>query len=253
MTVIYQAVSSHFSLRQIAAWDFEKRPLSLLVSFAYLSNWRRFRSQHPSIKPLRTMLDSGAFTAFNRGTAIDIEALARETMTGEWTESVALDVIGDADGSYRNAVRMKELGSTAFPVFHIGEPWELLARYCEGWDKVGLSCRFGEPYETSHKFYAQAFARQWPHKFHSFGWVQQEALQSFPFHSADAATTTLTAINRLFAFKGKGRFMVKRSLPGVPTDLAGRGQELMIMRFLDLERHLRDAWAKELAVLEAKR
>jgi hypothetical protein len=134
------------------------------------------------------MLDSGAFTAYHQGSAIDLEALIAEGVSGRWDEVVALDVIGDPDGSIANAERMRAAGCVATPVFHIGDPWEHLEHYVEHWPKVGLSCRFGEPKRESLRFYEQCFARGWPAKFHSFGWVHRDVLIRFPFASADAAT-----------------------------------------------------------------
>lgn len=249
MTTVYIAASSHFTLRELGVWDYEAHPMSVLISYAYLANWRNFRAKFPLMKPTRLMLDSGAFTAFNRGTVVDVDALIEETKSPEWNEAVALDVIGSAEGSRKNADYMRARGSRAFPVFHIGEDWSLLDHYCDHWPKVGLSCRFGEPLETSLRFYEQAFARRWPHAFHSFGWIQQEALLRFPFHSADASSPTITAMHRMFAFKGRGRFLVKRKVPGVSALLSQRGQNLFFARILDMERYLKDRWAREMITL----
>lgn len=134
------------------------------------------------------MLDSGAFTAHNTGSSIDMDELICESKKAHYTESVALDVIGNGPASLENARKMQQAGSSAFPVFHIGEPLELLAAYCAEFPKVGLSCRFGEPPTQSMRWLDACFNQQWPHKFHSFGWTAPRMLNTFPFHSADSST-----------------------------------------------------------------
>lgn len=168
----------------LAGWPHTEKPLNLLVSHAY----KRQVCDATLPPTARLMLDSGAYTAWSTGQVIDMNGLILAGMDPRYTDVVALDVIGDADASVRNALKMKAAGSRAFPVFHYGDPWEHLALYCREFKQVGLSCRFGEPVKKSLAWLEQSFARGWPCRFHSFGWTSYQVLGRFPFDSADSTT-----------------------------------------------------------------
>jgi hypothetical protein len=236
MTTVYLAYSISGECRYTMP-KLDHSRLHLLVSYYYLDH---FDSQTPPVVPARTVLDSGAFSAWKSRVTIDIEALIEETKKRKWGESVALDVIGDGDASLRNALYMRSKGSPAYPVFHVGEPWALLAEYCREFPKVGLSCRFGEPVKESFKFLDGCFGRHWPHKYHSFGWVDEKALMKYPFHSADTASwnNSPSVWGRWKAFDG---------LPG-PRGIKPLTDE--VAYYWELERRLKHRWAKEMRRLD---
>lgn len=252
MTQLYLAGPQSGSACEAARqWDWDAKPLGILVSFSYLDVYRPVA---PYYKKARSfMLDSGAFTAYTTGKPVDIDALIAEVNQPQWDEAVGLDVIGDWRGSKSNMEYMLARGaSKAMPVFHIGDPWDLLTFYCDNWSKVGLSCRFGEPVSTSLRFYEQCFARAWPHKFHSFGWIAHEALVRFPFHTADAATAVLAPSSfRNFPIKVRGK-VVQRHL-SVDNDVAfAHGVIGYLDAYWKLEQQLRGLWSREMAALGAK-
>lgn len=225
-------------------WDWERRPLPMLVSFFYIQHWNR--SGRFLCKPSHTILDSGAFSAWNSGKDIDMAALVRESMDPYWQESVGLDVVGDAAGTERNLLSMQKAGSPAYPVFHIGEPFEYLERYKENFGKVGLSCRFGEPAAESLRWLEQCFARAWPCKFHSFGWVAPQALFAFPFHTADTASWVSAA--------RWGRWKSYGFLPTSPAKRGQAGSSLMseIQHYLALSEKLEWKWQSLLKTLDSR-
>jgi hypothetical protein len=222
----------------------------LLFSFYYLDKFIE-RIQRYAMRDW--MLDSGAFSAYNKGGYIDLQSyirICKQLMDCPQplapVEIIALDVIGSGPGSLENAVVMRDAGLDVIPVFHIGEDWGLLDEYCRGWDKVGLSCRFGEPVKTSTRFYEQCFARQWPKKFHSFGWVSEEMLLQLPFHSSDSTDWEIKPARfgtwRAFARTGSTNYI----------NWTGSSQDLLpeIEFYLDLEERLRDRWKLEMELLE---
>lgn len=186
MSTIYLAWSINPTVARTLK-DHTSEHCDLLVTFPYVEKYKQREREH-KYNVRHRMLDSGAFSAWNSKKTIDIEALIEETKNPYWTEAVALDVIGDADASVKNAHYMRDRGAKVIPVFHIGDPWAHLVEYCRHFEKVGISCRFGEPARESMKFLDGCFARAWPHKFHSFGWVAREPLEKYPFHSADASS-----------------------------------------------------------------
>lgn len=248
MTTIYLATLGRSPEADplLEAWPWEEKPLSILVSHAYLAGWSRIKDK---IRPASRMLDSGAYTAYTSGKTVDIDALVVEALRPEWDEAVGLDVIGDAEGSRANMDRMLAAGcAKAMPVFHIGDPWELLAYYASRWSKIGLSCRFGEDKATSLRFYEQCFARAWPKRFHSFGWAEDDALLRFPFHSADASSWRLGPLKYgIHMTRKHGRF-VRHQIPNSHSfETRQHGLRTMLEAEWLRTLTLRALWAKPLA------
>ena len=101
-------------------WDWDQRPLAVLTSYFYHSLWTKMQAGPTPIRPRNVMLDSGAYSAYQLGKTIDLEAFVEAAKAPGWDEVVSLDVIGDAEASVRNAERIAKLGlPDAMPVFHI--------------------------------------------------------------------------------------------------------------------------------------
>lgn len=234
MTWLYFAFGANpTAVRTLEMCDWQERCPKVLASYWYI---KEYRKQQHKFKPTHTVLDSGAYSAWHSGKEINIDELIEETKNPYWKESVCLDVIGNAEASLKNALYMLERGSPAYPVFHIGDSWEILQEYCKKFDKVGLSCRFGEPESTSMKWLDNCFARAWPHKFHSFGWIKEGMLEKYPFHSADASSWILSP-----AAFGTWREFGKLKVRGMKDVLA------QVDSTLRMERRLQSRWRKELA------
>jgi hypothetical protein len=163
---------------------------ALLVAYPFIEN---FMGSRDTYRYRDWMLDSGAFSAHNSGKVIDLHEYIDvchqlKEEDEKLKDIIALDVIGSDVGSLKNSITMKKAGVDAMPVFHIGDDWGIFQEYLDGWSKVGLSCRFGEPRDESYKFYDQCFNMGWPKKFHSFGWVGEAMLMRYPFYSADSSS-----------------------------------------------------------------
>lgn len=222
---------------------------ALLVSYFYLKGF--LDNQH-KYAYRDWMLDSGAFSAYNSGKEINLQEYITECkrllpIDLSLVEIIALDVIGSGPGSATNAEIMRDAGLDIIPVFHIGDDWSILKDYCQGYNKVGLSCRFGEPVKESYRFYEQCFARGWPKKFHSFGWVAEKMLLMFPFHSSDSADWEIKPC-QFGTWRSFGK-------PGSTAYLNVRGSKQNLRAevewYLDLERRLQQRWKKEMGVLQA--
>ena len=243
MTDVYMAYSTGGNVA-LRMWDWADKPLNVLVALPYLSSWDKNAAEN-GYSPGKLMLDSGAFSAWKSGHVVDIDNLIALTLSGRFDEAVGLDVIGSWEGSRRNIDYMRERGSDAMPVFHIGDPWELLEYYCAGWSKVGLSCRFGEGRPTSIRFYEQCFARCWPHRFHSFGWIDFAMLRAFPFHSGDAVTWGGGERWRRFVYNAE-----VVNIPGVSNDVCRRGNVMALQFYWDMQCYLKVRWSREISMLE---
>jgi hypothetical protein len=207
---------------------------AILVSYAY---YKPFARKRQGMRFRNWSLDSGAYTAWNIGKEVDLDeyiSFCKRMAKSDpsLVEIIALDVIGCAKGSLKNSLKMKSEGVDAMPVFHIGDDFGILKEYMAGWDKVGLSCRFGEPVKESLRFYDKCFAAGWPKKFHSFGWVSDKMLFDYPFHSSDASSWSLqpTAYG---AWKEFGRIRLRGSNMNILSN---------VHWFLDLEARLTEKW-----------
>lgn len=219
---------------------------ALLVSYIYVEEFLRNQTSYGYRD---WMMDSGAYSAYNSGKVIDLQeytdfchALLAEDPS--LVEIIALDVIGDGRGSLANAFQMKEAGLEVIPVFHVGEDWGILKEYCQAFQKVGLSCRFGEPLKKSYWFYDQCFARHWPKPFHSFGWMGEKMLMRYPFHSADSTSWEVgpCQYGNWKSFRGVGkRCSVRGSQQNLRAEVAW---------WLEFERKLREKWKREMAKLQ---
>jgi len=232
---LYLAFSANGNARRTyTSIPWRKLDLGLLISFYYLQGVKR--DWHVDVP--RMMLDSGAFSAWKSGKAIDMPKLIAEARRACWEAVVALDVIGDGKRSQINAHIMRsQVGARVMPVFHIGEPLDLLDAYCGTFQRVGLSCRFGEPIAQSLAWLGQCFARAYPHRFHSFGWMDDNALTAFPFHSADAVSWALGP-------SCYGNWYTFGNLPTRNSRLSLIGQ---VQYIADQQARLRAQWAKETA------
>jgi hypothetical protein len=168
---------------------------SLLIAYPFVKMFKKHRKK-VNYRYRDWMLDSGAFSAYNSGKVIDlheyIDACHQLKEEDEKLKDIiALDVIGSDVGSLKNSITMKNAGVDAMPVFHIGDDWGIFQEYLDGWSKVGISCRFGEPRYESYKFYDQCFNMGWPKKLHSFGWMGEKMLMRYPLYSADSSSWEL--------------------------------------------------------------
>lgn len=171
-------------------WDWAAQPLNVLCSFALkgaLKSWKGRQYPTPGVK---TMLDSGAFSAWKSGTPVSYDDFILEAVEGQWDEVAALDVIGDAIGSSEAAWDMKSYRESILPTFHYGEPWEYLSKYKEHFgNRVALGgIATGLGMTQKMKWLGQCFARAYPCKFHGFGIGSKDVLIEYPFASADTAS-----------------------------------------------------------------
>ncbi len=77
------------------------------------------------------VLDSGAWSAFQRGKPVDIDAYVRfcSEHGHRYDWYAAADVIGNPAAGMRNFERMLRAGLRPVPVFHGDDPWSLLGEF----------------------------------------------------------------------------------------------------------------------------
>lgn len=222
---------------------------AILVALPWLDGYRQ-----SGLAPQRTMLDSGAFSAWNSGKTIDLDQLVRVGRQN-WTERVGLDVIGDWRGSKQNAIRMRALDRGAsMPVFHVGDPWDLLDFYCAHWPKVGLGGMVGSAGRGRavglRVWLDQVFARAWPHRFHAFGQTGADILFGYPFHSADSSSWAVPVLRNRDYTHIRGAAVGKAY--GTTRSCAAKVLCYNVERYAELGTRLAAHWKAELRQARAQ-
>jgi len=167
----------------------------ILLSFAYVSSWAKEGTDY--LRHTDLLVDSGAFTAFMKGTTIDIRKYT------EWladnarniNHAAALDVIGDWRASAKNFDAMREvLGSRVkvVPAWHLGSPAVELERPCKENDYVAIGgC---VPYSKTpkilmrHLIAAHRVAAGQGTKLHGLGITGVTTMRKLPWYSVDSSS-----------------------------------------------------------------
>lgn len=138
-------------------------------------------------------LDSGAWSAFSQGVEIDIDAYCKfiHKYNHLITVYCNLDVIGSSVKTLKNQRIMESNGLKPLPVFHTGEDFKVLERYCEEYDYIGLGGLV--PYKSKKKiiipWLVKCFkvARKHQAVFHGLGVTGWLLLNSFTWYSVDSS------------------------------------------------------------------
>jgi len=118
-------------------WNFAINQMGRCLQSYYWLKGRRLRWEFmvkkAKEKKVSLFLDSGAYSAFTQGIEIDIqEYIAFVKANEQHLEVYAnLDVIGDAEATYKNQMIMEEAGLDPMPCFHYGEPFSWLEKYLD--------------------------------------------------------------------------------------------------------------------------
>ncbi len=154
------------------------------------------------------LIDSGAFTAWTKGKAVDIEEyirFAKRTMASYPCEAhvINLDVIPgrfgvpptkeekreSAERGWANYERLRAAGLPVIHVFHMGEDFEWLHRLKASSDYIGISPANDASVKARIAWLAKVFSIiKTDVRAHAFGFTALSALTRFPFFSADSSS-----------------------------------------------------------------
>lgn len=172
----------------------------VLLSFHYHGKMgleKAFRSYFgdPCHYP-NVFVDSGAFSALTQKVTIDIDAYAQWILENRrFIDTYAnLDVIGDADATYKNQQYLeRRYNLKPLPVFHVGEEWRYLDQYIDDGHRYialgGMVPYVGRP-KILMPWLIRCFktAERTGVKFHGFGMTGIEIMRSLPFYSVDSSS-----------------------------------------------------------------
>jgi hypothetical protein len=193
-----------------------------LVSYLYpmqLTKWLELTRG----KPGNIILDSGAFSAWNKGKKIDLDdyiayahhAMRRAEKSGKTLRVVNLDVIPGSVGKtktlakdvreaaamqgYKNLLRMKDKGITPIHVFHQGEDFEWLHKMVALTDYIGISPANDVTNQSRAAWLYETFTRIKKERIevdtHGFAVFMPSMLRDLPWTSADAISWLMIAAN----------------------------------------------------------
>ncbi len=148
--------------------------------------------------------DSGAYSAYAAGASISLADYAAwlKDWAALFTTAANLDVIGDHLSSRRNLERLEDLGLRPLPVFHPGEPWDVLADYAERYPYIALGglVQHVNKHGAIMPWILKCFRMGRDHgtAFHGFGFTVSRLLRDLPFYSVDSASYTWAARYAMF-------------------------------------------------------
>lgn len=225
-----------------------KHKPAILASYAYFDP--QYFEDVQSTTPYREIiLDSGAWTAHTCGKKVelakymDVVRRVRDADPGRYRGCFSLDVIGDWKASAANTKAMWAAGIEAIPVFHWGEPWDVLKGLAADYPKIGIGGIAKDHASKKMLFAREVFARIWPHKIHGLGFGGAPFLKQLPFDSVDHSSWEVGPAHRMrwSSFDNWQLFNVSITL--------GRGAGRVDLQhevkfYMDLEHDARGRWHK---------
>lgn len=158
------------------------------------------------------LVDSGAFTAWTKGRPIDLDAyigflvdLEAKAAAGvlRLDGYLALDVIPGEPGrlptedearwatgkSLENLAKMRAAGLNPIPIYHEGEPMDLLDAYvAEGHAVIAIGATASRGKPELVDWLRPIFERHPGQRFHGLAMTQRRVIEGFPFDSVDSTT-----------------------------------------------------------------
>lgn len=178
--------------------------LNILVSYSYMTD-HIIKELEPIKDDMRFLLDSGAFTAWRAGKAINIEAYCNfvKTLTLPMWNYFMLDVIGDPIKTKENYKYMLDQGLKPIPIFTRGEDLSTLEEFYKTTEVVGVGGLVGT---RENKGFVKWIMNNGikGRKCHWLGFTNLSYLKVFKPYSCDSSGLTLgNKYARLHVFDDK--------------------------------------------------
>ena len=222
--------------------------LNVLVAFPYFSQGIRRYLSRLDPESFRLIIDSGAFTAWNTGQTITMQAYTNflRTIPAEWDfRAVQLDVYGNPEATYQNWLQMLDMGwRDVMPVFTRGdEP----ARLDEFYKVVDCIMFGGIAFGGENKNYIKWFAEiNKDRPAHWLGFVNMPFIKRYKPTSVDSsAITGAQRYGSIAYYTGGGQLSTidKLSFQSTPpTDFVDSCQRLGFTMKEILQLGYRQAW-----------
>ena len=166
----------------------------ILISYAdYRHSLPKFL-EHLRDYQFEVMLDSGAYSAYTRGIKLDVGDYAELLKEyGEYFKCYFnLDVVGDFEETWKNQDYLEGEGLKPIPVFHYGEPLEVLLLISRGYSFIGLGGMVPIHQNKLDRWLGSIFRDKEGGEtfkntsFHGLGLTTISLLRKYPFESCDS-------------------------------------------------------------------
>ena len=132
------------------------------------------------------LLDSGAFSAWKKGTKITVDEYVKFLYRWKPDKYINLDVIGDAKLSSENLKALESNGLNPIPVYHYGSEIEHLESLIHNYSYIALGGTVGLRKEKRKSFFDTCF--DYDVDFHGLGMTDLKLMKDYPWHSVDSTT-----------------------------------------------------------------
>ena len=174
-------------------------------------------------RPRKIFLDSGGFSAFTQGAAIDIDEYCNfiKKYEPQITHYAQLDCIGDEEGTVRNLKYMESKGLKPLPVFHFKGDFKRLEALVKEYDYICLGglvpLSKAKPVLMAHLDKCFSIIKD-KCKVHGFGMTGMDILKRYPWYSVDS-TSWIEASRRAthYEFRNGQMTMIPTSDPKKAT------------------------------------
>lgn len=182
---IYFAASCAYEVRMLSSGGVK----NVLISYWLWKNCTQ-RSLD-SLKKMNVMVDSGAYSAYNSGTEINLNKYCNFINKIRKQLNIAcyvsLDVIGDHKATSNNLKKMESTSYNPMPVFHRGSSFKILEGLVKDYEVVGIGGMVGNRNKQFWRWLNELFTRFPNHNFHGFGMTSERGLR-YPWHSVDSSS-----------------------------------------------------------------
>ena len=183
----YPACNDNISIEVAIA----QAPKTALLSYHYFKNKKSLIVDLLKDR-VDIFVDSGAFSAYSLGKEVDIDQYCEFIHEVGVKFYAVLDVIGDAEGTYKNLKYMQEVhGLNPLPVFHMGSKEDDLLRLLD-YNYIALGGLVMSPNIKNHcnRCWEIILKHSSPPKVHAFGVTNIEIMAAYPWASVDSSSYT---------------------------------------------------------------
>jgi len=165
---------------------------TVLAAYPYVK--KNMKWAHDLNQQFKLFIDSGAFTAYQQGTTINISEYIEFLHEVNPPMIAALDVIGDAEATKENVEIMKATGLDVIPTYHRGSEIKYLEEMIEKFDYIALGGMAGigtSPELTMSwlkKVWRVIAERKRELKVHGFACTGKKIMEAFPWASVDSTS-----------------------------------------------------------------
>lgn len=196
------------------------KKINFLVAYPYM-NQRVIDALISRKNEIDFLLDSGAFTAWKAGKPIALDDYCKfiESLPIKPWRYFTLDVIGDPEASMKNYEIMIDRGFKPLPIFTRGENHEMLEKYYETSDVVGIGGLVGT--QKNKAFVNGIMKKVGKRKVHWLGFTSIDFIKTYKPYMCDSSSwSSGIRYGALSLYKGYGKFerVTKKQFLENPSD-----------------------------------